>query len=88
MDNTRYLVLAIAIIICANCSKRDSVFHFARYLRQEKRLRAKIRDTLVLEDSLNILRKEHNIDPELELMKLQQEPADWIELLRKLRRDK
>ena len=86
MTSARYFILSIVIIICATCSRRDPTPDFAKYLQQEKRLREKIRNTQVLEDSLEVITKRYNIDPEHELLRLQKEPADWVELLRELRR--
>lgn len=88
MISARCLILSILITIGASCSRRDPTLDFAKYLQQEKRLRAKIRNTQLLEDSLEIMKKRYKIDPNHELMRLQKKPADWVELLRKLRRAK
>lgn len=88
MISARRFILSILVIIGVSCSRRDPTLDFAKYLQQEKRLRATIRNTQILEDSLKIMKKRYKIDPDHELMRLQKEPADWVELLRKLRRAK
>jgi hypothetical protein len=78
------LVLGI-LLTAIFCSKPGTTDEFAEYLQEEKQIRETVSDPGELEDSLNALKKKHNIDPDREISKLQDEPADWISLLRGLK---
>jgi hypothetical protein len=78
-------LLLIWILTAVFCSKVETTDEFAEYLQEEKRIRGTVSNPQQLEDSLEALRKQFDVDPDLEISKLQEEPAEWISLLRKLK---
>lgn len=79
------VLLFVIILTAIFCGKGETTDEFAEYLQEEKKIREAVSNPHKLEDSLQVLRKIHGIDPDLEISKLQDEPADWISLLRKLK---
>jgi hypothetical protein len=67
------------------CGKPETTDKFAEYLQEEKKIRETVINPQELEESLNTLKKKYDIDPDREISKLQEEPAGWISLLRKLK---
>ncbi len=53
---------------------------------EEQRIRLHVSDPAALADSLDALRQKYGIDPESLLEQLDHRPADWLELLRELKR--
>ena len=76
------LILILAVVFCSKVKTTDA---FAEYLKEEKRIRETVSNPQQLEDSLDVLMEKYDIDPDHEISKLQEEPADWISLLRKLK---
>ncbi|UCD18843.1 MAG: hypothetical protein JSU64_05285 [candidate division WOR-3 bacterium] len=76
--------------MCLACVDKDTdrVDRLALYFREELRLRNKLADPSVREDSLAAIRAKYRIDPGPELKRLQEKPEQWLRLLKDLKRDR
>ncbi len=88
----RYCILSALgffSLTCLACIGKDtdSVDRLSLYFREELRLRNKLPDPSVREDSLAIIRAKYKIEPESELRRLQEKPELWLRLLKDLKRD-
>lgn len=85
MNKLYVLPLVLMTLIAHSCRKQDETDKLAEYLKEERRLRDKIPDRKVLEESLVKTRKKYSIDMQEEFSRLYRSPKEWPVLLRKLK---
>lgn len=82
--------ISVYIVFCLpfihSCQQQDRVAILVEYLREEKRLRENESSEKVLRDSLKLLEEKYKIDRDAELRKLAENPSEWVDLLRELKR--
>ena len=90
LNIAKRLGTSICIIFCLpfilSCHKPDRIAILAEFLKEEKRLRENESSVQVLRDSLKILEEKYKIDRDAELRKLADDPNEWVNLLRELKR--
>jgi hypothetical protein len=85
MNKLCALPLVLITLIAHSCRKQDETGKLAEYIKEERRLRDKIPDGTVLEDSLMKAQKKLSIDIQEEFSRLYRNPKEWPVLLRKLK---
>ncbi|UCD04622.1 MAG: hypothetical protein JSV98_05745 [candidate division WOR-3 bacterium] len=80
----KYLFLWLLFIL--SCQKQDRIAILAEYLKEEKRLRENESSAQALRDSLKLLEEKYKIDRNAELRKLAEDPGEWVDLLKELKR--
>jgi hypothetical protein len=58
---------------------------FAEYVKDARSLRLRIRSSVILIDSLRVLKQRYGIDPEEEYTRMQKNPEAWIDLINALK---
>ncbi len=71
-----------------SCQSQDRIIVLAEYLKEEKKLRDSESSEEALQNSLKILEAKYGIDRDAEIRRLGENPGEWIELLRELKRDR
>lgn len=75
----------LSFLISGACEREDRSAVLAEYLKEEKKLRERVTNEESLRDSIAGLREKYRINQDA--WQLNEDPDQWIELLRKLRHD-
>jgi hypothetical protein len=80
------LCFFVCVAFFITCQRQDRITVLAEYLKEEKRLRDSEWSEEALRDSLRILEEKYGVDRDAEIHRLGENPGEWIDLLRELKR--
>ncbi|MDH4211757.1 MAG: hypothetical protein OEV79_09975 [candidate division WOR-3 bacterium] len=90
LKTKEFRITSVCFFFCASsiisCQSQDRIIVLAEYLKEEKRLRDSESSEEALQDSLKLLKEKYGIDRDAEIRKLGENPGEWIDLLRELKR--
>lgn len=87
----QYTVIIFALtslLVCLSCSRKPEHKKLVDYIKAEKALRDRIGHLPTIEDSVKLLREEHNVDLIESYADLIRKPDAWVEILQKLKNEK